>query len=235
MSPRWAALFAASTTVARGPQILGWCMSGSGLAAETLATAGFDGVVVDCQHGAAGAGSSAALECLRRVALSGGTVPLARAPAGPAGGVDAAAAGALVDAGARGIIAPLISSAADAAALVAAVRYPGELPGLAGRRSWGPHAALSRGEPDDGGVLAIAMVETAEALENLDDIAATPGLDALFIGSVDLALAIGLATDALVREEPTLLDAMAATADAARRHDVKAMHSKSPITSLSLN
>lgn len=190
-----------------------------------MATSGFDAVVLDVQHGAAGVGSSAAIECLRRCALSG-CVPLARAPPGPsfqAGNrVDAAAIGALLDAGARGIIAPLIESAEDASALVAACRYPAELGGE-GKRSWGAYASLSRGENDRGGALAIAMIETAVAIDKnqLEAIASTPGLDGIFIGTVDLALALGRPANAVSRKDRLLLTAMDNVYDAVRQNGLQ--------------
>ena len=211
MQSRWNSVFATTNAVLS----FGWVMSGCPLVAETFSKSGFDAVVIDAQHGAALLGGTELNDCIARVRLSG-SVALARAPAGPAKGVDAFAVGALLDAGARGVIAPLIESRRDAEALVRAVRYPGD----GGARSWGSYSALARGESDAGDALAIAMVETgvAEDETELDGIAATEGLDALFIGTVDLALSLGLPATALADRDPRLLKAMDNIRDAAKRN-----------------
>ena len=202
---------------------LGWCMTGSALNTEALTTAGFDAVVVDCQHGAAGVGSEAALNCLRTISLSNGVVPVARAPAANAGGVDAPAVGWLLDAGAQAIIAPLIHTPQQASAFVRACYFPNELHGVKGCRSWGEFSSLNRGEMTGRGVLTMAMIETdvAQDVETLDKIASTPGLDALFIGTNDLALSLGLGTSALVDRDEVILQAIENIYSAARKHALK--------------
>lgn len=197
-------------------------MSGSSLGIEALTTAGFDAVVVDCQHGAAGVGSEAALHCIRTVCLSNG-VPVARAPAANGGGVDAPALGWLLDAGVRAIIAPLIHTPAQASAFVSACYFPNEMEGVAGSRSWGEFTSLNRGEVTGKGVLTMAMIETdvAQDLKTLDEIAATPGLDALFIGTNDLALSLGLGTSALMDRHDVILEAIENIYSAARKHAIK--------------
>ena len=97
-----------------------------------------------------------------------------------------------LDAGARGVTVPLVNSAADAERAVSACRYPPR-----GVRSYGPVRAagvIGSRDPDDlaGGVMCLVMVETREALERVDEIAATPGLDGIYIGPSDLALSLGL-------------------------------------------
>jgi 4-hydroxy-2-oxoheptanedioate aldolase len=87
----------------------------------------------------------------------------------------------------------MISTAADAARFVSACRYP-----PVGTRSFGPSRGLLYGGPDyaahaDREILALAMIETREGLDNLDAILATPGIDGIYVGPNDLALALGCA------------------------------------------
>jgi 4-hydroxy-2-oxoheptanedioate aldolase len=92
-----------------------------------------------------------------------------------------------LDLGAAGVVVPLVSSPEQAAAAVAASRYP-----PAGIRSFGPVRRYYDPGAADADPLCLAMVETAAGLESIDLIAATPGLDGVFIGPVDLSLDLGL-------------------------------------------
>jgi 4-hydroxy-2-oxoheptanedioate aldolase len=132
-------------------------------------------------------------------------VPLARPSRN-----DFAEIGKLLDAGAYGVILPMIDTAEDARRLVDAVRYPPR-----GRRSFGPARGLLYGGADyaeraDDELLAFAMIETSQGLANLDAIAAVEGLDGLFIGPTDLSLALG------VPPQPRWRDASLAWCDAIR-------------------
>ena len=107
--------------------------------------------------------------------------------------------GRALDAGAHGVIVPMVESVAQAEAAVAAVRYP-----PAGRRSFGPIAA-PHGAPADTAAanaanLCAVMIETAAALEAVEEIAAVPGVDLLFVGPFDLSLALGTDVDALLAD-----------------------------------
>jgi 4-hydroxy-2-oxoheptanedioate aldolase len=153
--------------------------------AETLAREDFDAVTLDMQHGAVdliGAGRA-----ILSVALAGKPT-VVRVGVG-----DFAAASRIADAGAAGIIAPMINSVADAQAFADHMKFP-----PLGRRSWGPRAC----GPLSGFVgpaylheanaitLAIAMIETREALAAVDDILAVPGIDGVFVGPSDLSIAL---------------------------------------------
>jgi 4-hydroxy-2-oxoheptanedioate aldolase len=97
----------------------------------------------------------------------------------------------LLDAGAYGVICPMVNNRADAEAFVAACRYPPD-----GIRSNGPYRALMYGGSDyqahaNAEIITLGMIETREAMANLDEIAATPGLDGLYIGPSDLSMAHG--------------------------------------------
>ena len=162
-----------------------WCMLGDPHMPERMAEAGFAAAVADLQHGLLTAdrlGSFAAS------AESAGVAPLVRLPEGAFGDV-----GYAFDLGYEAVIFPMIETAGDAAALVAGGKYPPR-----GRRSYGPIRALPRSglsKADylagaNGRHLVFAMVETARTLDNLGEIAATPGLDGLFVGPNDLAISL---------------------------------------------
>jgi len=164
----------------------GWCALGAPVIAEWTAREGFKAVNIDQQHGQWDmAATFAAIAALSHA----GAAPVVRIPLG-----DFAVASRVLDAGAEAIIAPMINSAADARAFVAATKYP-----PLGERSWGPNRALAlqgrASTPEylreaNEGTLTLAMIETKAALANVEAIAATPGLDALFIGPYDLAIAL---------------------------------------------
>jgi 4-hydroxy-2-oxoheptanedioate aldolase len=121
------------------------------------------------------------------------------------GANDAATIGRALDAGAAGVIVPLINSADDAAAAVAASRYP-----PAGIRSYGPTRSMLRIGPApvvaNDTVVVFAMIETPDGLANVEAIAATPGIDGLYIGPSDLTIAIGGAAPG----DPSVSDAFEA-------------------------
>jgi 4-hydroxy-2-oxoheptanedioate aldolase len=129
-----------------------------------------------------------------------------------------------LDYGAYAIIVPLVNNAADAAAAVAACRYPPK-----GIRSSGPLRALYYGGADylakaDDEILVIAMIETSEGIANLDAICAAPGVDAVYIGPSDLSFALGL-PPRMDNTDPLHLDTCNRILAAAHRHGKKAcMH-----------
>ena len=168
---------------ARQPIVNAWLSIPSAYAAEVVAHQGFDAATVDMQHGMMG--FSEAVAMLQAVS-STHAVPMVRPPS-----LDPPGIMRLLDAGAYGVICPMISTRAEAEALVAACRYP---PG--GRRSFGPARGLLYGGPDyfahaNAEILVLGMIETAEALGNLDAILDTPGLDGIYVGPNDLAIELG--------------------------------------------
>jgi 4-hydroxy-2-oxoheptanedioate aldolase len=182
-----------------GPAIGLWAAIPSSLTAEAAAVAGARYVVVDEQHGTVGPELMAAmLQGIR----AGGAAALVRVAAN-----DAYAIGSALDLGADGVIVPLVDSAEDAARAVAACRYAPQ-----GVRSWG---GIRPGPAEP--ALCLVMVETRAALEHVDELAATPGLDGIYIGPSDLSLGLGLEPPRRL-EAPTLLEAIervrAACADA---------------------
>ncbi len=166
-----------------GTIVGGWLTTESRYLAEVMSHAGFDAVTVDLQHGMFGIDTAIGL--LQAVS-AGPATPLARCASH-----DPAVIGKLLDASAYGIICPDVGSAAEAAAFVAACRYP-----PIGHRSFGPSRGLLYGGPDylehaDSEILTWAMIESAEALASLDAILAVSGLDGVYVGPNDLALSIG--------------------------------------------
>ena len=176
--------------------------------AEMVAARGAaEAVTLDLQHGLFDHRS--AVNALRAISAHG-CAPLVRLP-----GVDAAVAGYVLDAGAAGVIAPMVESVAEAEALVAACRYPPR-----GRRSHGPTRAALRPGADAfaaaEGAVVLAMVETREGLERCEALASVDGLDGLFVGPGDLGLSLGLGAGQ-DREEPEMRDAIARVLAACRR------------------
>ncbi|HEY1846045.1 MAG TPA: aldolase/citrate lyase family protein [Buttiauxella sp.] len=162
--------------------INGWLAIPSSYSAEIAGHQGYDSVTVDMQHGMIDFAS--ALTMLQAISATPAT-PLARVNSN-----DAAQIMRLLDAGAWGIICPMVSTPEQARQFVAACRYP-----PLGNRSFGPARALLYGGKDypqyaNDEILTLAMIETREALENLDAILATDGLDGVFIGPNDLSLAL---------------------------------------------
>lgn len=181
------------------PILNAWLSIADGYAAESVALQGFDAATVDCQHGMIG--FDAAVDLLQAVSATP-AIPLVRPSANYGPEIMR-----LLDAGAYGVICPMISTAADAATLVSACRYP-----PTGSRSYGPARGILYGGADylahaNDEILVLAMIETAEGLANLDAIIATPGLDGIYIGPNDLALALGHAPVSESRE-PALVDAV---------------------------
>ena len=167
------------------PVFCAWVGMNEPAVAEALAREAFDAVVLDMQHGAFDfAGASRAIVA---VALAGKPA-IVRVPVG-----EFPLASRLLDAGAAGIIAPMINSRDDARRLVAFTKF---LP--LGERSWGPRAALPLSGLDPPAYLAganamtqsIAMIETEAALEALDEILGVAGVDGVFIGPSDLSIAL---------------------------------------------
>lgn len=198
------------------PVLNGWLSIGSPFTAEIMAAQGYDAVSIDIQHGALD--YSSVLPMFQAMGASG-VVPMARVPWNEPGIIMK-----VLDAGAYGIICPMVNTAEEAARFVRTVRYP-----PVGERSFGPTRALySQGadiayEANDE-VLAFAMVETAEAIANLDAIAATPGLSGIYVGPADLAFSLhgGRYPPAFDREEPELIEVLQRIAGACREVGIKA-------------
>jgi 4-hydroxy-2-oxoheptanedioate aldolase len=168
----------------RKTAIGGWLSIPSSFSAEVMAAQGFDWLCVDMQHGIID--YQVAVTMLQAISTTD-TVPIVRVPWNDPWQIMKA-----LDAGAYGVIVPLINTAEDARAAVAACRYP-----PAGIRSSGPTRAIVYGGRDyqehaNDEVLCICMIETRQGIDNLEEICSVPGLDMVYIGPADLSLALGL-------------------------------------------
>lgn len=161
----------------------GYCMIPSAFAAEVYARQGFDVVCIDLQHGLVDYAS--AVPMLQ--ALTGcDAMPMVRVP-----WLDPGLIMKVLDAGALGVICPMIGTAQQAEQLVRFASYPPR-----GERSMGPiRAAVVHGpgyaRVANASVGTLAMIETAEGVENVEAIAAVPGLTGIYVGPGDLSLALG--------------------------------------------
>lgn len=165
------------------PILNAWLAIPSAYSAEVMGHQGFDSVTVDLQHGMIG--FDAAVPMLQAISATP-AVPLVRVSRN-----DYALVMQLLDAGAYGVICPMISTAEEAMRFVSYCRYP-----PVGQRSYGPARGLLYGGADyfrkaNDEILTLAMLETREAVASADDIIATPGLDGIYVGPNDLCLAYG--------------------------------------------
>ena len=205
------------------PAINGWCSIGNPFTAEIMAAQGYDSVTIDMQHGALD--YSALLPMFQAMRASGATL-MARVPWLEPGIIMKA-----LDAGAYGIICPMVNSAEDAARLVSYLRYP-----PLGQRSFGPTrvsfaAGANYAAEANDTLLAFAMIETAEGMANLDAIAATPGLDGLYVGPADLTLSLtgGRLPPGFDREEPEMIEALQRIVAACNANGIRAaLHCGTP-------
>jgi 4-hydroxy-2-oxoheptanedioate aldolase len=162
----------------------GWLSIPSTVTAEMVARQDYDTITVDLQHGLID--YQMALPMMQAIGAASDATVIARPPWLEPGIIMK-----LLDAGALGILCPMINTPADAEALVRACHYAPK-----GYRSVGPTRALMVYGPSymqeaNQAVVTLAMIETAQALENVEAIARTPGLTALYIGPSDLAQSLG--------------------------------------------
>ena len=202
-----------------GAVVNGWLAIPHTFSAETMANAPFDSVTIDTQHGMVDFPDAVSMFA----AMSGyAPTPLARVPWNDPGAIMK-----LLDAGSYGIICPMINTAGECERFVGACRYAPD-----GYRSFGPARGLLYGGADyaagaNDTIVAIAMIETAEAVENVDEIMSVPGLDGIYIGPNDLAISLGNPPN----PEPTapnVVEACETVLAAAKRHGLAAgMHTPS--------
>jgi len=163
--------------------INGWLEIPSSFSAEVMSHQGWDSLTIDMQHGAID--NSNALGIFQAISTTD-VVPMARLNWNEPGQIMK-----VLDAGAYGIICPMVSNRDQAEKFVQACMYPPK-----GYRSFGPTRGFMYGGKDyvdnaNYEILKLAMIETKEALQELDKIMKTPGLDGIYIGPADLSLAIG--------------------------------------------
>jgi 4-hydroxy-2-oxoheptanedioate aldolase len=170
---------------ARGEVAFGsWCAFGNIGVAESIAAVDYDFNCIDTQHG--GAGYETSLELLNVIDRGVGT-PTVRVPWNEPGII-----GKTLDAGANAVIVPMVNTVEQAQAAVSYALYNPR-----GVRSWGPARADMRQsgytpETANEANVLIPMIETTEAMRNLDDILAVDGVDAIYVGPADLSITLGL-------------------------------------------
>jgi len=186
----------------------GWITLPGALAAEIVGRQGLDYVCIDQQHGMID--DSTAFPMLQAITAAGAT-PIVRVRWNEPAAIMSA-----LDGGALGVVVPMIETPEDAVRAVQACRYPPY-----GQRSYGPIRArdiIGSTDPDElNRVACIVMIETPQALENLDDIVSVPGVDGIYIGPSDLALSLGEKPGTTA---PVLDEAIGRIVDAGRRHGV---------------
>jgi 4-hydroxy-2-oxoheptanedioate aldolase len=190
-----------------------WVHIPSSFSVEVLAHAGFDSLTIDMQHGPIDYGS---LVPMLQAISTTDVVPVVRVPWHDPGTIMQ-----VLDAGCYAVICPMVETREQAEAFVGACRYPPE-----GYRSYGPYRAALYGGEDytdhaDEAVVTIAMIETREALDNLDEILTVPGLDAVFVGPSDLGQSLGYGPGP-DREEPEVVEAIDGVLAAATRRGLVA-------------
>ena len=179
----------------REPAVGYWVVLDSPVSTERIARLGYDYVALDAQHGLIG--YNGMLTGLMAIDASGQAAGVVRVEAN-----NATVIGKALDAGAVAVIVPLVNNAQDAVNAVKAAKYPPH-----GIRSYGPMRSALRVGPvpaeSDATTMVFAMIETPGGLENVEEIAAVEGLDGLYVGPSDLALAIGAAFpgDPAIKEE----------------------------------
>lgn len=188
-----------------------WLSIPNAFTAEIIARQGFDWVCIDMQHGWSDYPS--ALEMIAAIWTTN-AVPFVRVPWNEQGII-----GRVLDAGAMGVIVPMVNTRVEAEAAVRACKYH-----PVGQRSYGPTRATALAGEDYFGranheTLCIPMIETAAALDNLDKILAAPGVDAVYVGPADLSITLGL-PPALDNEDPLFLNAIRRIADSCHEHGV---------------
>ena len=211
--------------VAGGGKVLNaWCSIPDAYVAEAIAHQGFDSVTIDLQHGAIDYQS--AFHMLQAISTAP-AVPLARVPWNEPGILMK-----LLDSGAYGIICPMINTAREAAQFVGTCRYPPQ-----GFRSYGPNRVVHYAGADyaqnaNAHVLLLAQIESREAVENLEEILAVPGLDGVYVGPGDLSLSMG-APPSMAPTDPAVLAAIARVRECtAKRGLIAGIHTDGPATVL---
>lgn len=193
------------------PAYGGWLTIGNSFTAEVMAHQGLDWLVVDLQHGIID--YETAVPMLQAISTTE-TTPIVRVPWNEPGILMK-----VLDAGAYGVIVPLVNDLSQAEAAVSACRFPPQ-----GERSYGPARAVYYAGADyferaNEEVLVIAQIETVEALDNLEEITKVPGLDAVYIGPQDLTISLGLAPE-MDGEAEAYVKARRRVVEACRNADV---------------
>ncbi len=188
-----------------------WLSVPSAFSAEVMAHQGFDWLCIDMQHGVID--YAVAVTMLQAISTTE-TIPFVRVPWNEPGII-----GKMLDAGAYGVVIPMVNSREEAQAAVGACRYA-----PAGYRSFGPVRAAYYAGPDyslhaNEEIACIPMIETKTALGRLNEILTVPGIDAVYVGPADLSLTLGL-PPAMDHDDETFQQARLQIVEACRKHGV---------------
>lgn len=204
----------------RGGTVLnGWLTIPSSWSAEVMANQGWDSLTIDMQHGLMD--YQTALGMLQAISTTD-TTPLVRVNWNEPGSIMK-----MLDAGAYGVICPMINNRAECEAFVGACRYAPH-----GYRSSGPVRASVYAGRDyeisaNETVITLAMIETGQAVDHLDEIMSVPGLDGIYVGPNDLSLSMNLPERASVTE-PHMVEVLDKILAATERHGIRAgIHTRS--------
>ena len=207
-----------------GAAINGWLAIPNGFSAETMAHQGWDTLTIDLQHGVV---DYAQMVTMLQAISTTPTVPVVRVP-----WLEPGILMKTLDAGAYGVICPMINTREDAQRFVSYTSYAPR-----GTRSFGPVRALLYGGADypqraDDTIVRFAMIETAQALDNLDAILSVEGIDAIYIGPSDLSISLGCRPD-FDNPEPKAAQAIEHILERAKAHGVVAgIHNGAPEAAL---
>ncbi|MFN8525305.1 MAG: aldolase/citrate lyase family protein [Chloroflexota bacterium] len=203
------------------PLAMGWLGTPDTYIAETMANSGFDALVLDMQHGM-GIGPDRAVIALQTMSTTDVT-PMVRVPWN-----DPIYIQYVLDAGAYGVIVPMVNSRAEAEKAAGACKYA-----PMGYRSNGANRARFFAGADyfahaNTEILCFVMIETTQAIANLDEIATTPGVDGFYIGPSDLAITMGLEPK-LDHDAPQHIEAVQKVVDTAKKYGLQAgIHTTGP-------
>jgi 4-hydroxy-2-oxoheptanedioate aldolase len=207
-----------------GAAVNGWLSIPNSFSAETMAHQGWDTLTIDMQHGMI---DYAAMIPMLQAISTTATVPVVRVP-----WLEPGILMKTLDAGAYGVICPMVNTREDAQKLVAYTHYAPR-----GTRSYGPvratlYAGADYAQHANDTIVTFAMIETAQALDNLDDILSVEGLDAIYIGPSDLSLALGC-TPTFDDLDPKAAEAVEHILARAKAHGVVAgIHNGTPESAL---
>ena len=190
-----------------------WLSIPSAFSAEVMAHQGFDWLCIDMQHGVID--YQVAVTMLQAISTTE-MLPFVRVPWNEQGII-----GKMLDAGAYGVIIPMVNSVEEAQAAVRSCRYAPD-----GTRSYGPIRAAYYAGADyaanaNAEIACIPMIETTTAVERLDEILAVPGIDAVYVGPADLSLTLGL-PPAMDHDDASFQEARLKIAAACKRHGITA-------------
>ena len=203
-----------------GYALNGWLHIPSTWSTELMAHAGWDSLTIDMQHGMMGLETT--IQMLQAISITD-TVPLVRVNWNEPGSIMR-----VLDAGAYGVICPMVNTREECEAFVGAARFHPD-----GYRSLGPtrakvYAGADYGEHANDEIITMAMIETKQAVDNVEEIASVPGLDAFYIGPGDLRLTL-LGGGGMDNQDAEFYEAIDTILAAAKKHNiVVGIHTATP-------